>query len=179
MFSFSQQTVYAHSLWAYFFFFLSKWPRNSIKVMPWRKTAFSAQEEPSNKIIALIFNLTFLVICLKFHDFQRNRVFIEECIVCLPRGDFANQSFESNLMATAALLFAVHSYAYNEWGLVISHFGHHHFQSNLSLSPWVWRSHAIVQCFSKLNTNTNHLGILLKGRFQFSRSGAEPETLHF
>lgn len=66
-------TVHIHPLWMYLFFPLL--PRNSIKMMPWRKTALCALEESPSKIIALIFSLTFLVIYLKFHDFQRNRLF--------------------------------------------------------------------------------------------------------
>ena len=45
------------------------------KMMPLRKTALCAWEESPSEIIALIFSLTFLVIYLKFHDFQRNRLF--------------------------------------------------------------------------------------------------------
>lgn len=63
-----------------FFFFPFKWPGNSIKVMQWRKTALSAQEEPPNKITALIFSLTFLVswnfmISKEIHSSLKNALF--------------------------------------------------------------------------------------------------------
>lgn len=104
-----------------FIFFPFKWPRNSIKAMQWRKTALSAWKESPNKIIALIFSLTFLVICSKFYDFKRNRLFSEECTVHLPRGYFESQNSESNnLMATAALLFVVHFYLYRDWSYSLS-----------------------------------------------------------
>jgi hypothetical protein len=77
-------------------------------VMQWRKTALSARKESPNKIIALIFSLTFLVIYLKFHDFKGNRLFTDECVIPLPMGDLENHSFEAtNVMTIETLLFFV------------------------------------------------------------------------
>lgn len=107
-------------------------------MMQWRKISLCAWERSPNKIVSLIFSLTSLVICLKFHDFKRNRLFLEECIIPFPMRDLENQSSESNhLKATAALLFAVRFYARKEWELIVSKFGHHHDQSYLLVLLWI------------------------------------------
>lgn len=129
-----------------------KWPRDSIKMMQWRKTSLCAREKSPNKIVSLSFSLTSLVICLKFHDFKRNRLFLEECILPLPMRDLENQSSESNnLMATAALLFAVHFYAREEWELIVSKFGHHQDQSYLLVFLWI---EEVMACFTISQTLT-------------------------
>lgn len=58
-------------------------------------------EESLDKIIALIFSLTFLEICLMFHDFKRNRLFIKDYIISVLLGDMENQIFESGVPVIA------------------------------------------------------------------------------